>query len=297
MLSDHTKDTDAPPPPDNPHANDGIPKIVPPLPRENRRARELPWRTAFDWLRAGWSDLWRNPLPSLLYGVGIFAVSALIVWALIRFDYGYVLLPALAGFMVIGPLIANGLYEKSRRLETGTPISFVQMIFVRPRSGYQALFMGVLLLGLFLLWMRAAVLIWALFFGIVPFPGTDQILPMLFLTPIGWSVLLVGSAVGSLFAAFSFAISVFAVPMLLTERTDAMSALGISMAMVWNNLTVMLAWGVIVLVLFLISMLTGFLGLILIFPLLGHATWHAYREIRGDIAPEGDAERMFIRPA
>ena len=297
MLSDHTQDNEAPPPPDNPHADDGIPKIVPPLPRENRRARELPWRTAFDWLRAGWSDLWRNPLPSLLYGFGIFAVSALIVWALFRFDYGYVLLPALAGFMVIGPLIANGLYEKSRRLETDTATSYVEMIFVKPRSGYQALFMGVLLLCLFLLWMRAAVLIWALFFGIVPFPGTDQIVPMLFLTPTGWAVLFVGSAVGALFAAFSFAISVFAVPMLLTERTDAMSALGTSMAMVWNNLAVMLAWGAIVLVLFLLSMLTGFLGLILIFPLLGHATWHAYRVIRGEIAPDGDTERMFIRPA
>lgn len=297
MLSDHTQDEDGPPPPDNPHARDGIPEIVPPLPRENRHARELPWRTAFDWLRAGWSDLWNNPFPSLLYGCGIFAVSALIVWALFRFDYGYVLFPALAGFMVIGPLIANGLYEKSRRLETDTATSFIAMIFVKPRSGYQALFMGVLLLCLFLLWMRAAVLIWALFFGIVPFPGTDQIVPMLFLTPTGWAVLLVGSAVGALFAAFSFAISVFAVPMLLTERTDAMSALGISMAMVWNNLAVMLAWGAIVLLLFLLSMLTGFLGLILIFPLLGHATWHAYRAIRGTIADGDDAERMFIRPA
>jgi uncharacterized membrane protein len=297
MLSDHTQNNDAPTPPDNPHADDGIPKIVPPLPRENQRARELPWHTAFDWLRAGWSDLWRNPLPSLLYGFGIFAVSALIVWALFRFDYGYVLLPALAGFMVIGPMIANGLYEKSRLLETDTPTSYIAMIFVKPRSGYQAVFMGVLLLGLFMLWMRAAVLIWALFFGIVPFAGTEQIVPMLFLTQTGWAVLFVGSAVGALFAAFSFAISVFAVPMLLTERTDAMSALGISMAMVWNNLPVMLAWGAIVLGLFLLSMLTGLLGLILIFPLLGHATWHAYRAIRGNIAPDEDAERMFIRPA
>ncbi|SFD96688.1 Uncharacterized membrane protein [Sulfitobacter brevis] len=297
MLSDHTEDKDAPQPPDNRHADDRIPRIVPPLPLENRRARELPWHTAFDWLRAGWSDLWHNPLPSLLYGFGVFVVSALIVWALFRFDYGYVLLPALAGFMVIGPLIANGLFEKSRRLETDTAIGYIAMIFVKPRSGYQALFMGVLLLCLFLLWMRAAVLIWALFFGIVPFPGTDQILQMLFLTPTGWAVLFVGSAVGALFAAFSFAISVFAVPMLLTERTDAMSALGNSMAMVWNNLPVMLVWGAIVLVLFILSMLTGFLGLILIFPLLGHATWHAYRAIRGDIAPDDDAECMFIRPA
>ncbi len=156
--------------------------------------------------------------------------------------------------------------------------------------------MGVLLLGLFLLWQRAAVLLYALFFGLVPFPGTEDIAPMLFLTPEGWGLLLVGSAVGALFAAFAFAISVFAMPILLEERSDAMSALGISMAMVWNNLRVMIAWGAIVLALFALSVATGGAALILVFPILGHATWHAYRAIR--VQPEGGAsERMFIRPA
>lgn len=297
MLSDRTKEPDAPPPPDNPDAAGIIPKVVPPLPRENRHARDLPWRTAFDWLRAGWSDMWTNPLSSLLYGLGVFVVSAIIVWALFRFGYEYALFPALAGFMVVGPLIANGLYEKSRRLEADERTSYAHMVFVKPRSGYQALFMGVLLLGIFLLWMRAAVLIWALFFGIAPFPGTDEILPMLFLTPTGWALLVVGGSVGALFAAFAFAISVFAVPMLLTERTDALSALGISMAMVWNNLPVMLAWGAIVLTLFLVSVATAFLGLIVVFPILGHATWHAYRAMRSDDRQDGETEQMFIRPA
>lgn len=157
--------------------------------------------------------------------------------------------------------------------------------------------MGVLLLGLFLLWMRAAVLIYALFFGINPFPGMNEIVPMLFLTPTGWALLLVGGTVGALFAAFAFAISVFGVPMLLQERTDALSALGISMAMVWNNLAVMLAWGAVVFALFVVCVLTAFAGLIIVFPVLGHATWHAYRAIRADDRQTGDAERMFIRPA
>ena len=157
--------------------------------------------------------------------------------------------------------------------------------------------MGVMLLGLFLLWMRAAVLIYALFFGMVAFPGTEEIVPMLLLTPTGWALLLVGTAVGALFAAFSFAISVFAFPMLLTERTDALSALGISMAMVWNNLGVMIAWGAIVVALFVLCLLTAGLGLILVFPLLGHATWHCYRTIRSDDAAAREDDRMFIRPA
>ncbi len=297
MLSDRTYEPDAPPPPDNPYAAGAIPKVVPALPRENPRARALPWRTAFHWLRAGWSDTWTNPVPSLAYGLAVSLISIGVVWALLRYGYDYTLFPALAGFMVIGPLVANGLYEKSRRLELGQRTTFTRMIFLMPRSGYQALFMGVLLLGLFLLWMRSAVLIWALFFGIVPFPGADEIVPMLLFTPTGWALLLVGGSVGALFAAFSFAISVFAVPMLLTERTDALSALGISMAMVWNNLTVMLAWGAIVLALFQISIATGFLGFVIVFPVLGHATWHAYRAIRGEDQQGGEAERMFIRPA
>ena len=309
MLSDRTDppptaatEPDSPPPPDNPHAGTHagavIPKVIPALPRENRRARHLPWPTAFHWLGAGWSDLWTNPVPSLLYGLAVAVISALVVWGLFSFGHEYALFPALAGFMVIGPLIASGLYEKSRRLETGQRSSLRAMVLVRPESRYQALFMGVLLLSLFLLWMRAAVLIWALFFGLLPFPGTAEILPTLFLTPTGWALLLVGGSVGALFAAFAFAISVFAVPMLLRERTDALSALGISMATVWSNLTVMLAWGAIVVVLFLLSLATAFIGLIVIFPLLGHATWHVYRALRPDDRQDGEeTERMFIRPA
>ena len=287
-----------PPPPDNPHAGGTIPKVVPPLPRENPRARNLPWRTAFDWLRAGWSDLWTNPLPSLLYGLGVFVVSAFVVWFLFRLELDYALFPALAGFLVVGPLIANGLYEKSRRIEAGQRTGLAGMVFVRPCSRYQALFMGVMLLGLFLLWMRAAVLIYALFFGIVPFPGTEDIAPMLFLTPTGWALLLVGGTVGALFAAFAFAISIFAVPMLLEERTDALSALGISMAMVWSNLPVMLAWGTIVLVLFIVSdrdrpsSASSSCSRSSATP-PGTPTGRCARTTDRD----ADSERMFIRPA
>ncbi|MFV0474546.1 MAG: DUF2189 domain-containing protein [Pikeienuella sp.] len=291
MLSDHAN------PASGDDFRDELPELVPALPREKRLARHLPRSAAYGWLRAGWSDFRTNPLPSLLYGLGVFAISALIVWALFRFKYEYALFPALAGFMVVGPLIANGLYEKSRLLERKQRASLLGMLFVKPESSYQALFMGVMMLLLFLLWMRAAVLIYALFFGIVAFPGTDELIPMLFLTPTGWALLLVGGAIGAIFAAFSFAISVFAVPMLLQERTDALSAMGISMAMVWNNLPVMLTWGAIVLVMFLISIATAFLGLIIVFPVLGHATWHAYRAMRAEERQDGESEAMFVQTA
>jgi uncharacterized membrane protein len=128
--------------------------------------------------------------------------------------------------------------------------------------------------------MRAALLIYALFFGLLPFTGIEGQFGLLFTSTTGLMLLLVGSFVGGLFAAFAFAISVFSIPMLLNERVDAFTAMGTSIALVWGNLRVMVVWGCIVLALFLVCVVTGFLGLIPIFPLLGHATWHAYKAIR-----------------
>jgi uncharacterized membrane protein len=236
---------------------------------------------AFQWLSAGWRDLLVQPATSLAYGFIVFLISIGIVVGLFALGWDYILFPAFAGFMVVGPIVAVGLYEKSRSIAAGEPASLGRMIFVRPASGGQVLFTGVLLCLLMLVWMRAAVIIYALFFGLRPFPGLGQIAPMLFTTPTGWAMLFVGSAVGALFAAFSFAISAFSIPMLLEERVDALTAMGTSMSLVWNNLPVMLTWGAIVLALFLFSLATGLVGLIVVFPVLGHGTWHAYRAIRG----------------
>lgn len=251
-----------------------------PLPLSAQRRRNLPAGAALSWLGAGWRDLWRNPVPSLLYGLAVFAVSAVIVWGLFRLGLDYILFPALAGFMVMGPLLAIGLYQKSRAIEQGEPVSLSRMIFVKAASGGQVWYTGAILSLLMLVWMRAAVIIYALFFGLRPFPGLHEVAAMLFGTPIGWAMLLVGTVVGGLFAAFSFAISAFAIPMLLDERVDAFTAMGTSISMVWRNLPVMIAWGAIVLALFLVSVATGLLGLIVVFPLLGHATWHSYRALR-----------------
>ena len=131
------------------------------------------------------------------------------------------------------------------------------MLAVKPRAGAQIFFTGLLLCLLMLLWMRAAVLIYALFFGIRPFPGLDDVVYIIFTTPMGLAMLFVGTLVGGLFAAFGFAISVFSVPMLLDQRTDALTAMATSMAMVWNNLVPMIAWGAIVLALFAVSVATA----------------------------------------
>jgi uncharacterized membrane protein len=255
--------------------------------RDPSLARGLPLLEGLNWLSAGWRDFWTRPGSSLGYGIGVFVLSVTIVWTLVAFGLDYILFPALAGFMIVAPFLAVGLYEKSRAIEEGREIGFGSMLLVRPRAGAQVFFAGLLLCLLILLWMRAAVLLYALFFGVTAFPGLDHIVGMLFGTVYGWTMLIVGTAIGGLFAAFAFAISVFAVPMLLDRRVDALTAMAASMKLVWNNLLPMLAWGAMLLLLFAACVATGLIGMIIIFPLLGHATWHAYRAVA---RPEAQGE-------
>ena len=239
--------------------------------------RHLPLLEGLRWLSAGWRDFWTRPASSIAYGVGVFLLSVAFVWTLVEFGRDYILFPSLAGFLIVAPFLAIGLYEKSRAIGEGREIGLASMLGVHPRAGAQVFFTGLLLCLLLLLWTRAAVLLWALFFGVTAFPGLENIMGVLFGTLYGWTMVIVGTAIGGLFAAFAFSISVFAVPMLLDRRVDALTAMATSMKLVWNNLPPMIAWGAMVLALFALCVATGLIGMILIFPLLGHATWHAYR--------------------
>ncbi len=265
-----------------------LPAVELPHHRANRFARQLPTDAAFGWLASGWHDLRSDPLPSLGYGLFIFVASILVIWALVAAGMPSLIFPALSGFLVVGPVLAIGLYEKSRRRAAGKRVRLSEMVLVRPASGGQILFAGLLLCLLVVLWLRAADLLYALFFGLLPFPGFDQILAQLLTTPRGWALIATGSAIGGLFAAFAMAISLFSIPMLLSKRTDALTALGTSFALTTQNLRAVLPWGTIVVAGFAISVVTGLIGLIVIFPLLGHGTWHAWQAVRPDFEdPDG----------
>lgn len=258
-----------------------LPPVVPPIaPERVNYRRDLPISAAFGWLRAGARDLATQPASSLAYGLVVLLISLSVVLGMRLIGWDQVLFPAFAGFMVVGPIIAVGLYEKSRRLAKNEPVTLSAMIFVKANSGGQILFTGALLMLLMLLWMRAAVIIYALFFGVTAYPGLTDIVQILMYTPTGWAMLIVGGVIGALFASFAFAISIFSVPMLLDEDIDSFTAMGTSMALAWNNLPVMICWGLIVVSLFGLCLITGLLGLIVVFPLLGHASWHAYLSMR-----------------
>ena len=242
-------------------------------------ARGLPARAALGWLVTGWNDLRKNPIPSLVYGIGLVLLSYAALWMLAAAGLLYLALPAIAGFLIIGPFLALGLYEKSRALEQGEPVSLQRMLLVRPASLGQLAYAGLLLGLLVLFWLRAADLLYALFFGLSPFPGAEDAFINVLTTLRGWTLVFVGGIVGALFASFAFALSLFAVPMMLDQKRDALTAMGVSFAMTAQNLPVALAWGAIVAGGLVLSILTGLLGLAIVFPVLGHGTWHAYRAI------------------
>ncbi|MCL4675462.1 MAG: DUF2189 domain-containing protein [Pararhodobacter sp.] len=243
--------------------------------------RDLPVHAAFDWLSAGWHDLRRQPASSLAYGVFVTLLSYAVLAGLWAVGLLYLVLPAIAGFLIVGPFIAIGLYEKSRRRELGETTSLRDMVLVRPASGPQLAYAGLLLGLLVLFWLRTAHLLYALFFGYASVPTAGDATLQVFNTATGWGLLLVGALVGGLFAGFAFALSLFSVPMLMAERRDALTALGLSFASTMQNLGPCLVWGGIVAAGMALSAATGLLALIVVFPVLGHGTWHAWRAIHG----------------
>lgn len=256
-----------------------LPTVYPPQRPASTLARGLPARAALEWLAAGLRDFRSAPGQSLAYGGFLVAISYAVLWTLAASGLLYLALPAVSGFLIVGPFLALGLYALSQRRAEGKETSLRHMLLVRPAAGAQLAYAGLLLGLLVLFWLRTADLLYALFFGFAPMPGPDDALINVLTTPRGWGLLLVGSAIGGLFAAFAFALSLFSVPMLLTERRDALTALGVSFAMTTHNLRPCLTWGGIVASGMALSAATGLLGLIVVFPVLGFGTWHAWRAI------------------
>jgi uncharacterized membrane protein len=223
--------------------------------------------SAMGWLRAGWKDFWRAPGVSLLYGGLVFVLSWVVVWLAWQLG-GYVLLiSALSGFIFIAPLLAFALYSVSRLLELGQKPSLAHTIqAIRLPLSNSAVF-TLILLVVFLLWARAGMMV-QVFFPFGKDPAWDHII----------TFLLIGSAVGSVFASISFAASVFSLPMLANRNIDVITSVISSINAVLRNKFAMFVWAVSICLLTLLGFLTAGLGLIVIIPWLAYASWHGYRE-------------------
>jgi uncharacterized membrane protein len=234
---------------------------------------DAPWR----WLSAAWSDLWQAPGVSLAYGFLLVAASFGLSFGLYLADLFYLVLPLAAGFMFVAPVLAVGLYEVSRRLETGEPVTLSAAVTAWRRNG-QILLMGLLLTLFLLAWIRLAFLIFALFFGTEP-PSSALFVNTVLLSPEGLPFLAVGTAVGGVLAGLVFAMSAVSIPMLLDRDVNVIDAMLTSIAAVRQNWRVMLGWAALIVVFTAAGIATAFLGLAVALPLIGHASWHAYRDL------------------
>jgi uncharacterized membrane protein len=227
--------------------------------------RQVPLDAPWAWLAKGWRDLLRVPQVSLLYGLVPVAVAALILWGLTKFGAQSLMIVFSAGFLLVSPMLAVGLYEVSRRLEAGEPIELRRILLVSTESPGQLVFFGVLLGFIFLVWVDLAIFILAMFYGPQPFPPLDAFASTLLLTWFGLSMLVVGTVVGGVLAALVFSATVVSIPLLMTRELNAVTAMAVSLQAVSENAKPLALWAGLIAGLTALGFLAGLVGLALVF--------------------------------
>lgn len=243
-----------------------------------------------DALARGFDDF--RALPS--HAVFLVIIYPIVGFILARLVMGANVLPILfplaAGFALLGPLAALGLYEMSRRREQGLDVSWKHALDVRYSPSFGAIVtLGLLLMAVFLVWIAVAQAIYVGTFNYQPAASMPDFLRTVLSTPEGWQMIVIGNSVGFLFAAGVLAISAVSFPLLLDRDVGVARAIITSLRVVRMNPVTMAVWGLIVAVLLIIGILPFFFGLAVVMPVLGHATWHLYRKVV-EPDPEAHAE-------
>jgi uncharacterized membrane protein len=229
--------------------------------------RPLNLYAPFQWLRLGWNDLSAAPRQSTFYGLLLASLGASI--ALLTWRLGLLALYAglASGFVFVGPFLAMGLYSISYQREHGRHPTLAFSFRVGRAYLRDTLVVGVCLLVVLLVWARAA-MIMSVFRPSDAFPTWSDLIPYLS----------IGTVVGAFFCAIVFAATAFSLPMLLDRRADAITAVVTSINATLRNKPAMLVWGTLIVIAVLVGFATMFVGFIALLPLIGHATWHAYRQ-------------------
>ena len=245
-----------------------------------------------DALRQGWTDF--SAMPS--HAIFLCVIYPVIGILLAQFIFGYAILyflfPLVAGFALVGPFAALGLYELSRRREAGLEADAAHAFDVLHSPSIGAIMaLGMLLMGIFALWLAMAHAIYVANFGYAAPASLGQFLHDVLTTAPGWRLILIGNGVGFLFAVVVLAISAVSFPLLLDRDVGAATALATSVRAVAANPATMALWGMVVAVLLALGSLPFLLGLAVVIPVLGHSTWHLYRRV----IDTGDSPRAEFR--
>ncbi|MBX3680028.1 DUF2189 domain-containing protein [Cognatazoarcus halotolerans] len=237
--------------------------------------RDIKATSPFRWLALAWDDLRACPVPSLFYGFCYAAMGLLITFV---FEHAYQYTAGLtSGFLLLGPLLAMGLYEISRRRELGETCALAPTLTVWRRNISNLAIYTVVVGVIFLVWARASLVVFALFYT-NELPNLSGFLEQI-LALENLEFLMVYFCVGLLFATIVFAVSVVAIPLMLDRNQDAITAMLASVGALAKNPATMMAWAFAIVGMSLLGFLTFHIGLVVAMPIIGHASWHAYRDL------------------
>lgn len=230
-------------------------------------------------LVAGLRDFQAAPRYGLACGALYAAGGLAIVFSVTALGMSYLAYPMAAGFALIGPFVATGLYEVSRRRETGEPLSFAAL-WRAVRSRSEVGWMAFVTLFIFVIWMYQVRLLLALFLGVnASFASFEQFIAVVLTTNAGLLFLAVGNVIGAVLSLILFSLSVVSFPLLLDRDADFVTAMITSVRAVVTSPLPMIGWAALIVMVLIVSALPGFLGLVFTLPILGHTTWHLYRRI------------------